>query len=302
LTTGYFPEQASETGPGTDFTKNVSVAITYDQLHVDAFLSWLDGKVPANSQGDLGGKVPTLFGGNFQVASVGEKTAGYVAGSLDFTAGLQSAIKFVDDSFGLIINKLKAKNLYDQTIIFVCSKHGQSPIDPTLFKEVDPANLTTLVGVNTSFITTDDVALFFLKNRADLSKAVANLQAHKTELRIDQIYYGDQQEDMGWGDATKDTAVPDIIVQPIKGTIYTTSKAKIAEHGGGSVDDRIVACFAHNPKLKKQTFSSQVFTTQVAPTVAKILGLDPQKLQGAKAEGTQPLPGFGGWGWGYSDD
>jgi type I phosphodiesterase/nucleotide pyrophosphatase len=299
LTTGYFPEQASATGSDTDYTSNVSIAITYDQFHVNAFLDWLDGKVPANSQGDLGGSVPTIFGGNFQVVSVGEKTAGYVAGSLDFTSGLETAIKFVDSSLGQVINKLKTKNLYDDTLVVVCSKHGQSPIDPTLFKEVDPATLTKEIGVNTSFITADDIALIFLENRSDLSKAVANLQAHKTDLRIDQIIYGDQQVALGWGDATKDPAVPDIIVQPVKGTIYTTSKSKIAEHGGGTDDDRVVACFAHNPKLKKQTFSGQVYTTQVAPTVLKVLGLDPQKLQGVKAEGTQPLPGFGGWGWGY---
>jgi hypothetical protein len=32
--------------------------------------------------------------------------------------------------------------------------------------------------------------------------------------------------------------VPDIIVQPDLGVIYTTSTAKIAEHGGLSNDDR----------------------------------------------------------------
>jgi hypothetical protein len=35
-----------------------------------------------------------------------------------------------------------------------------------------------------------------------------------------------------------------------------------------------------------------VSTRQVAPTILKVLGLDPDKLQGAKLEGTQPLPGF----------
>jgi predicted AlkP superfamily pyrophosphatase or phosphodiesterase len=176
----------------------------YDQLHVNAFLDWLDGNVPANSEGSLGGAIPTVFGGNFQSVSVGQKTSGYVAGSLDFTTALETAVKFVDDSLGLVINKLKAKNLYDETLIIVCSKHGQSPIDPTLFKEVDPALLTSEIGVNTSFITTDDIALVFLENRSDLDKAVANLEAHKTDLRIDQIIYGQEQIDLGFGDATKD--------------------------------------------------------------------------------------------------
>lgn len=300
LTTGYFPEINSAVGDG-DYTSNVSVCETYDQLHVNAFLDWLDGNVPANSEGSLGGKIPDIFGGNFQSVSVGQKTAGYVAGLLDFTAGLLTAITFVDKSLGAVVNKLKAKNIYDQTLIIVCSKHGQSPIDPALFKEVDPATLTTEIGVNTSFIVTDDIAMAFLENPADLNMAVSNLEAHKADLRIDQIIYGQQQIDLGFGDATKDPAVPDIIIQPTLGTIYTTSKAKIAEHGGDSVDDRHIACFAHNPKLKKQTFNGQVYTTSVAPTILKVLGIDPQSLQGVKIESTKPLQGFGGWGWGYTE-
>ena len=39
--------------------------MAYDQLHVNAFLNYLDAKVPANSEGNLTA-VPALFGGNFQ--------------------------------------------------------------------------------------------------------------------------------------------------------------------------------------------------------------------------------------------
>lgn len=58
LSEGYFPEIASQ--PNT-----VDAVISYDQLHVDAFLLWLEGKSPANAEGSLT-EVPTLFGGNFQ--------------------------------------------------------------------------------------------------------------------------------------------------------------------------------------------------------------------------------------------
>lgn len=34
----------------------------------------------------------------------------------------------------------------------------------------------------------------------------------------------------------------------------------------------------------------------------KVLGLDPQKLQGVIVENTRPLTGFGGRGWGYDDN
>lgn len=120
LTTGYFPEISS----AVDYTANVSTCVQYDQLHVDAFLDWLDGNVPTNSEGPLEGAIPAIFGGNFQSVSVGQKKSGYVAGSWDFPTALETAVKFVDDSLGLVVNKLKAKSLYDETLIIVCSKHG----------------------------------------------------------------------------------------------------------------------------------------------------------------------------------
>lgn len=60
---------------------------------------------------------------------------------------------FADASLGAIVNKLKAKNIYDETLIIVASKHGQAPIDPTKFNEVAPKTFTAEIGVNTSQIT-----------------------------------------------------------------------------------------------------------------------------------------------------
>jgi hypothetical protein len=75
------------------------------------------------------------------------------------------------------------------------------------------------------------------------------------------------------------------------GIIYTTSTAKIAEHGGLSVDDRKVAYFVSSPGLKKTVFPHQVSTAQVF-TILKALGLDPSALEGVIAEGTNLLDGF----------
>lgn len=63
LSTGYFPEIAAI--PASD----VPATETYDQYHVDAFLDWLDGVTPANSEGSLS-SVPALFGGNFQTGTL----------------------------------------------------------------------------------------------------------------------------------------------------------------------------------------------------------------------------------------
>jgi hypothetical protein len=68
--------------------------------------------------------------------------------------------------------------------------------------------------------------------------AVNNLKAQSASLEIQDLIYGDRLVDMGFGNPLNDSAVPDIIVKPEVGIIYTTSTAKIAEHGGLTNDDR----------------------------------------------------------------
>ena len=97
----------------------------------------------------------------------------------------------------------------------------------------------------------------------------------------------------GFGTPINNPFVPDIIVQPDLGIIYTTSKKKVEEHGGLSADDRNVACFVSSPRIRKaQKFIQRVFTTQVAPLILEALGIDGGGLDGVRAEGTEVLPGF----------
>jgi hypothetical protein len=164
LSTGYFPEIAAV--PVT-----VNATIAYDQLHVNAFLDWVDAKVPVNSTGSLT-TVPALFGGNFQAGmfvyflrlisavshillsvSVAQKTVGYENKTLDFTPELLRAIDFVDDSIGQVISKLTEKNLIEDTLIIVASKHGQAPIDITKYGTVDPDAVTNATKVDVLFQT-----------------------------------------------------------------------------------------------------------------------------------------------------
>jgi len=287
LTVGYFPEIAA--------VKNtVADTITYDQLHVDAFLDFIGGKSPVNSE--VQGKgltgTPALFGGNFQAVSVAQKTSGYVNGSLAFTPKLVTALDFVDASLGKVVAGLKAKGVYEETLIIVASKHGQAPINPALFREINPDLVSSSPGVNVSHATTDDVALIWLEDQKTLATAVANLNEARSTLQIQDIIYGDRLVDMGFGNPLADPAVPDIIIRPELGVIYTSSKAKIAEHGGLSDDDRHVACFISNPCLKKTRVSGHITTRRVAPTVLKVLGLSPRALQGAVAEEVALLEGF----------
>jgi hypothetical protein len=95
----------------------------------------------------------------------------------------------------------------------------------------------------------------------------------------------------------KNDRTPDIIVQPIPGTIYTGSKAKVAEHGGFSTDDTHVALLVVNGRSEREddgsrarVVSSPVFTRQIAPTILQFLGLNPEALDSVRIEETATLP------------
>jgi len=286
LSVGYFPEIAA-------IPVEVAPTIAYDTLHVNAWLDWIKGTTPVNSTVYEALKnTPTLFGGNFQAVSVAQKIYGYVPGTLDITPEVLVAMDFVDTSLGQVVSALKTKGIYDDTLIIVASKHGQCPIDPKLYGKVDPALLTPAIVVPVDFITTDDIGLVFLTNHADTDAAVDNLNGKRDELKIADIISGERLTYLGYGDPLTDPAVPDIIIRPEQGIIYTTSTAKIAEHGGLSDDDRKVACFFSNPSLKYTKYDHKVSTAQVAPTILKALGLDPSALEGVKIEGTKVLDGW----------
>ena len=86
-------------------------------------------------------KVPNIFGMNFQAVSVGQKlveksngvTGGYLDAAGTPTAALLGEFKFVDASIAAFVDELKAKGLYDSTLIVITAKHGQSPIDPSRY-------------------------------------------------------------------------------------------------------------------------------------------------------------------------
>ena len=87
-----------------------------------------------------------------------------------------------------------------------------------------------------------------------------------------------------------DPRTPDIIVTPNVGVTYTGSASKLAEHGGFAHDDTNVMLLVENPAFHRTLVSAGVGTNQVAPTILKALGLDPENLQAVQIEGTPVLP------------
>jgi arylsulfatase A-like enzyme len=79
-------------------------------------------------------------------------------------------------------------------------------------------------------------------------------------------------------------------VIPNVGVVYTGGDKKQSEHGGFAWDDTNVMLLVSNPHIQAKTVHSFVETAQVAPTILQILGLDPNKLDAVRQEGTPVLP------------
>jgi hypothetical protein len=295
----------------TAWTNSFQNIQCYDTLKVNAILNEIDGK---NHLGTRQTKVPTIFGMNFQAVSVAQKlieksngvTGGYLDAAGTPTAALLGEIQFVDASIAAFVSELKAKGLYNTTLIVITAKHGQSPIDSSryvsqLINGTSPVTLLSNAGYipysestnNPTGIgpTEDDVSLIWLTNSSETLASVKILEenASAAGIALGQIYYGSSLK-LNYNDPTVDPRTPDIIVTPNVGVTYSGSTKKLAEHGGFSHDDTNVMLLLSNSSFQPQTVYAQVGTAQVAPTILQALGINPSALTAVQAEGTNVLP------------
>ena len=280
-----------EINSNDDITAKASNTAAYDDTKVAAIINEIDGK---SHDGKDGAGVPAFFGMNFQAVSVGQKTVGYTDAKGTPAPELADALKHTDASIGKMVAELAAKGLDKDTLVIISAKHGQSPIDPAAKKITDkkliPAALDGVAKDLGAQVTMDSVALIWLSDQSKTADAERALEAIKDKANISDIEDAAKITPM-FGDATKDSRVPDLIVNATNGVIYTkpTSK-KIAEHGGMGEDDTHVALLLSNPGLAASEVKDPVTNMQVAPTILAALGLDPVALQAVKAEGTKVLP------------
>jgi hypothetical protein len=296
----------------TAWTNSFENIQCYDTLKVNAILNEIDGK---DHLGTKTTKVPTVFGMNFQAVSVGQKlieksngvTGGYLDAAGTPSAALLNEFEFVDASIAAFVNELNKQGLLSSTLIVITAKHGQSPIDPSRYvgQTINGTSPVTLLS-NAGFIpfsestnnptgigpTEDDVSLIWLSSSFDTDAAVAIIEANAsatTGVGLGQIYYGPSLF-LNFNDPTVDPRTPNIIVTPNVGVTYSGSHAKQEEHGGFSHDDTNVVLLLSNPKFKPNTVKAEVGTAQVAPTILKALGINPNALDAVRAEGTSVLP------------
>jgi hypothetical protein len=159
----------------------------------------------------------------------------------------------------------------------------------------------------------DDISQIWLKDSSQgtLTNAVSALETNGTAIGLGQIYFGTSLTTLFNAPGLPeqpgpccqlreggDPRTPDIVVIPNYGVVYTDNLKKQSEHGGYAWDDTNVMLLVSNPGIKANTITSFVETSQVAPTILKALGLDPNQLDAVKSEGTPVLPGlsFGGGG------
>ena len=243
------------------------------------------------------------------------------------TPKLLSEIEFADAAIGQMVEALEDQHLLESTTIIITAKHGQSPIDPARFFPIpghsglngtSPANLLLAAGLVPALQlagpgpTEDDISQLWLSpgntTATNTLAAVAVLETNAKAAGIGQIFYSSSLETMFNAPGVPtvngpcctllpggDPRTPDIIVAPNVGVVYTGSAKKQAEHGGFAHDDTNVMLLVSNPDFQARTVDSFVETTQVAPTILSILGLDPQALQAVQMEGTPVLPGLSLW-------
>ena len=321
LTVPFGPDKGTVISSGGDFTQSVDAAMAYDNTKVSAVLNEINGLTSTGGTPTGDKKVPSILGMNFQSVSVGQKvvTGGYYNNGTTFSPQLNLALDYVDHAVGQIVAALQQNGLLGSTQIIITAKHGQSPKNRALYHRIAEDNSKfsgSLATGNQSIVgfmnansaqplaaeTSDDVSLDWWQDPVNgPGNVVKALNADPTQaniLSIAHVYSGTELNTL-FGTPTASTnyldpgtRVPDVIVQPTKGVVYSLSEAKIAEHGGGTLDDRNVALLVVNGGGSSHGHKvwDNVTTTQVAPTILSWLGLSPQSLTAVQQTHIKVLP------------
>lgn len=306
---------------GISWTKDNAATMQYDSYKVKAVLNWIAGYNHSRTR-KVG--VPAIFGMNFQTVSTAEKlptSDGLAGGDLPgtHTPGplLRRALGYVDDQLHKIVSEIDRRGLSGSTAIIISAKHAQSPQDPNQLTRIDDGPI--MDAVNAAWAAThpgappliaagtdDDAIMWWLSDRsAAAAKFVTNyLWTHSAtgntatgdsrtlpHSGLVKIYAG-KAAARYFRVPVSDPNHPDVWGIVKVGVVYTGGHGKIAEHGGANPADRGVPIVVHAPGVKPHVSHQWVETTQIAPTILHLLGLDPRKLTAVRIEGTKLLPGI----------
>lgn len=307
-----------------DWTTNNLFTQQYDNYKVEAVVNWINGH-SHDGTGNPG--TPAILGMNFQTVSTGQKlptspTEGDPSGNAQggylsdgFTPGvvLTNALDFVDKSLGEMVSALTSQGILSDTAIIISAKHGQCPMNVAALNRISDSQIISAMNAAwakshgaakplVALGTDDDGMLLWLNDRSaaatdfvkqfltkynDSSASVDGKPVMSAGLT--QIYTGQAAAEL-IGVDQMDPRVPDVIGIAQYGVVFTGGKGKIAEHGGDHLEDRNVPILVAWPgAIAGSNVTTPVETTQIAPTILELLGLNPSELQAVQIEGTQPL-------------
>ncbi len=303
------------------WTGDNAATMQYDDYKVQAVMNWIDG---FDHSGKTKVGTPAIYGMNFQTVSTAQKlptsdglTGGYLPGTDTPGPLLRRALQYINDRVGRMAHELHARGLSNSTAIVISAKHGQSPLNPNQLTRIDDGPI--IDGINAAWTSqhpgagklivagTDDdawmsylsdtsqTAADFVKNYLWTHTATGNTASGGTRTLehsgLAKIYAGEASAHY-FGVPVSDPRHPDVWGQVQVGVVYTGGKKKIAEHGGSNPGDRNVPILVYAPRaVRPSAVGRPVETTQIAPTILRLLGLDPHSLKAVQIEGTRVLPG-----------
>jgi hypothetical protein len=310
---------------GDDWTTDNALTQEYDSTKVAAILNEIDGR---DHSGATHVGTPAIFGLNFQSVSTAQKLptseglkGGYNANG---TPGplLVKSLDYISAQIGAFVQRIAQDGLTNSTTIILSAKHGQSPKDPAALRRVDDSKIISGLDAAwaaghpnaaplVAFSVDDDAMLFWLSDHSSQALAFAQqyLLSHSAPANLisdpkgvdsatvassglTKIYTGNAVDTLV-GAKPGDTHAPDLFGIAQHGVVYTGGVSKIAEHGGAAADDRDVALVVSGAGVQHHATSGKsVQTTQIAPTILSLLGLDPHALQAVQIEHTRTLPGL----------
>ena len=308
---------------GDDWTTDNALTMEYDSIKVAAIVNEIDGYDHSRTH-RVG--MPAILGMNFQTVSTAQKlpTSDGLWGGYNpnGTPGplVERALDYLNQQLGRMISELRATGHARDTAIILSAKHGQSPIDPHLLRRVDDGAILDALNKAwvaaggsgavplVSFSVDDDGMLVWLSDHpggAGIRQALPDVALcagehdqrpegrvlhHRCLLRSERRLHRCRS-----GRAVRrrpgDTHAPDLVGIAQHGVVYTGGVKKIAEHGGAAADDRHVPLVVSGAGVDAGRIDSKpVLTTQIAPTILRLLGLNPENLQAVRTEHTKALP------------
>jgi len=278
--------------------RDVKSQEAYDDVKVQAVLNEIGGQ---DHTGKVSVGVPALFGMAFQVFRFAQviPTGGYTDANGTPGATLLDAIEHTDQSIGKMVSALKARDLLDSTLIIITAKHAQAPMDRNKRRIIDDTIIPNLVnrfqsGLVALSYADGNLTSIWLTDQSQAGKIAEMLNKPSNQLAagIQKVLWGESLKLM-FSDPMQDNRLPDIVVIPNFGNIYAPAgETNLSAHNGFSEEDTHVALLLSNPGLSPRMIKTPVQTTQVAPTILQVLGIDPETLQAVRQEKTTVLPGL----------